>query len=180
MAQNFDCEQGSIQAACAQCTKARRTRALYHGNRREPVEGTGRVRGGRACLNRRDLTASFCAGAIARQGENGAQHSAVPAEGWHEGEVQRNAAGRVCALRCVHAPGRRDGDEGGNGIGSQRQEEEGGSRDVRYHSPHRPHAAYGPPIDRTPPRRLRAIVMPENPLQHHPGTGRLRTGQQFL
>ena len=92
------------------------------------------------------------------------------------GEMKRDE----CALRYVHAPDRRDGDEGGNGMGRRRQEEEGGSRDVRYPSPHRPHAAYGPTIDRTPPRRLRAIVMPENPLQHHPGTGRLRTGQQFL
>ena len=32
---------------------------------------------------------------------------------------------------------------------------------------------------RTPPHRLRAIVIPEKPLQHDPGTGRLRTGQQF-
>ena len=46
--------------------------------------------------------------------------------------------------------------------------------------PHRLHTAHGPSIDSTPPHRLRAIVMPENPLQHHPGTGRLRTGQQFL
>jgi hypothetical protein len=142
---DFDCEHGSIEASCAPCTKARRTRALYHGNRREPVEGTGRVRGGRACLNRRDLTASFCAGAIARQGENGAQHSAVPAEGWHEGEAQRNAAGRVCALRCVHAPYRRDGDEEGNGMGRRRQKEARGSRDVRYHPPTVPTPPTGQP-----------------------------------
>ena len=39
--------------------------------------------------------------------------------------------------------------------------------------PHRPHAAFGPSIDRTPPHRLRATVMPEKPLQHDPGLGRL-------
>ena len=85
-----------------------------------------------------------------------------------------------CALRYVHAPDRRDGDEGGNGMGMRRQEEEGGSRDVRYPSPHRPHAAYGPSLDRTPPLRLRATVMPEKPLQHDPGLGRLRTGKRYL
>ena len=45
--------------------------------------------------------------------------------------------------------------------------------------PHRLHTAYGPSIDRTPPHRLRAIVIPEKPLQHYPGTGRLRTVKQF-
>ena len=47
--------------------------------------------------------------------------------------------------------------------------------EVRQQTPHRPHTAYGPSIDRTPPHRLRATVMPEKPLQQDPGLGRLRT-----
>ena len=46
---------------------------------------------------------------------------------------------------------------------------ESGERPERTNPPHRPHAAFGPSIDRTPPHRLRATVMPENPLQHDPG-----------
>ena len=59
-------------------------------------------------------------------------------------------------------------------------QEVSGSRKSFIYTPPSPDPAFGPSLDHSHPPRLRAIFMPENPLQHHPGTGRLRTGQQFL